>query len=266
MSVTFVLDSTPPVKVIETYVSLLREISHFEIQVNMKEDTDILIYFCAYPPLSLSIKAQKVFNGFINLTERRTNLLCSNNTFLGMKKPSFPGTYLIRLPYGHGNQSFPERVDSEEQFYAWVERNGSIFLLQKFIDTSISGIFYSARVAKIGSQFYPLYACSSYCWNTNLCAGNIVDLDTSSSCLQMFPHFPLNFWGQILNASCFINIGMMDFSFFQGRLLVWELIPALAFEGIGDAFFSNLSSHYKNIVLSTRSFLQQELSCIHGRY
>lgn len=77
---------------------------------------------------------------------------------------SFP--YLIRGNYGHSDDSCARLVYTEEEAVEWLHEHSSYpYVFEEFIDTSIDGEFWDARVVKVGNKIYPEMIKWSTYWN-----------------------------------------------------------------------------------------------------
>ena len=226
MEVLFGIDYEPKVDAILDFISQLSEISNHSIYTSLsyKGIADVGVRFTIHEKPAY-IQANKIINDMYNLTNRVLNVTACNSTIVPLE-----GDYLIRKRTGHGNQSNPTKITI-----------GSDYLVQKFIDTSIDGKFYSGRIAVIGNEFYPMYSCSSSHWNTNVHAGYIETFRDDRECFSDLPNFTIKMYEvfRLWRLENHLELGALDFSIHNGRPMIWEAQTALAFE-------SPFSDHIKD--------------------
>lgn len=77
---------------------------------------------------------------------------------------SFP--FLIRGNIGHSDDSHACLAYTEKDMHEWIENHEtSSYVFEEFIDTSIEGEFWDARVIKVGDTIYPEMIKWSPYWN-----------------------------------------------------------------------------------------------------
>jgi hypothetical protein len=235
MIVNFVVDVCNHIQVLHNFIEIFSCSVESEIRKNSEQFADVTVCFNVYKPLTIH-PAKRFVNRSHCLFGRRNIVNICNNSLVDA--PTFPGDYLIRKSDGHGNQSNPTRIRTKEDVVTWCSTNTGDYVIQHFIDTELYGKYYSGRICRVGNSYYPLYACSSKHWNTNLHAGFVEDFDDSSSCFRLIPNIACvtNFHTQIHNAfeKAQIDLGCLDFSIHEEHVIVWEVIPAIVFEVPND--------------------------------
>jgi len=252
----FILDKQRKVNVVIQFVEYLKS------KLNIIDDfneASTLVNFLIYEDICKHVERKRCINFDCSLVDRFEIVEQCNSSLLWDYR--LPGDYLFRLADGHGNQSSPYRVKTQEDFTLWIElAKGRDYIVQRFIDTQIGKYYYSGRIVCIGNELLPLHSIKANHWNTNLHAGNVIEFREDEKCLKLLPTYKNTdkFWNDVLNVfhKLKLELGFIDFSLVNDELIVWEATPAVVFESI--KINSSMTSFKKHIVDTICNYLNQE--------
>lgn len=252
----FILDKQRKVNVVIQFVEYLKNKLNVVDNFN---NASTLVNFLIYEDIYQHVDGKRCINFDCSLVERLEIVEQCNDSLLWNYE--LPGDYLFRLADGHGNQSSPCRVKTQEDFSSWLELSqGRDYIVQKFIDTKIGEHYYSGRIVCIGNELLPLHSIKANHWNTNLHAGHVIEFREDEKCLEMIPNYRNTdeFWNEVFDMfqTLKLELGFIDFSLKDNELIVWEATPAVVFESVEE--ISPMTSYKKYIIDTVCDYLDQE--------
>lgn len=139
----------------------------------------------------------------------------------------FGPPYIIRRQLGHGGSSRQTFIETNTDLNTWVEEwKTTDYLLEEFVDTSLYGFKYQARVTRIGDKLIPknvTIASDWYCQPENRNNADIHKVYEGLNCLYKMPFYvDEKKLFKIFEAQG-NEILSLEFSFLNGEIIPWEV-------------------------------------------